>query len=135
LPHVSAERPALPRPRLSLKGALLFAAAMFVLMCYVYSNMELSRVNGEYRAAVLELQRLKDEESILVRQSEASLSLSEVEAYAIGELGMVKPTQGQYVYIGNPAEDHAEIIRHEGVFGSWRKIFSTIGIQIAEFFD
>jgi cell division protein FtsL len=127
--------PELKLIRVTFRGALLFVTAIAILMGFVYSRMELSRINSEYHIAVLELQRLKQEEGVLIRRAEASLSLSEVEAYAIGELGMVQPSREQFVYVGSPAYDHAEIIRHESIFGRARRLFSTVGIHIIELLD
>jgi cell division protein FtsL len=121
--------------KISLKSVLLFIAAMSVMLLLVYSTMEVSRINGEYHAAAQELQKLKAEEGILIRKAEASLSLSEVEAYAIGELGMVKPSREQFVYIGSPAYDHAEVVRTENFLGKAKQVFSSVGVRVVEFLD
>ena len=121
--------------KITFKGALIFIIAISVMLVVVYSTMEVSRINSEYHAAAQELQRLKVEEGILVRKAEASLSLSDVEAYAIGELGMVKPLREQFVYIGSPAYDHAEVVRAESFIGKARQVFSAVGIRVVEFLD
>jgi cell division protein FtsL len=117
-------------------GAIaLFMAAMTVLMFIVHSYMELNQLSTEGRNAVAELSALKREERTLSRHAEASISLSEVEAYAIGELGMVKPESGQIVYISIASHDHAEIVPQKGFWGSVRELFSSITGEVVGFFD
>ena len=131
------KKPEVMRPsmRVTFKGALLFGAAMIILMLLVYHTMELSRVNSEHLTAAEELRKLKAEESILIRQAEASLSMTEVEAYAIGELGMTYPSREQFVYIGTPAHDHAVIVRSENAWGKWKQTFSAAVVRVGEFLD
>jgi cell division protein FtsL len=121
--------------RPSFKVTLLFGVAMVILMLLVYHTMELSRVNSEHLTAAAELQKLKTEESILIRRAEAGLSMSEVEAYAIGELGMAYPSREQFVYIGTPTHDHAVVVQSESVWGKWKQVFSAAGVRIGEFLD
>jgi cell division protein FtsL len=114
---------------------MLFAAAMTLLMFIVYSNMQLSQLSRSNQRAVIELQALKREESVLSRRIEAGVSLSEVEAYAVGELGMIKPSKEQIVYIGIPAQDRAEIVRHPGFMENIKDMFVNVGARFAELID
>jgi hypothetical protein len=129
--------PAVQKVRIlvSLKGAILFGVAMLLLMGLVHSTMTLSDINSRHHNAELELQKLRREAAVLARQVETSLSLGELEAYAVGELGMAKPSPEQFIYIGSPASDRAEIIRHEGILGRAKGILSAIGVRVTEFLD
>jgi hypothetical protein len=113
----------------------LFACAMTVLLFIVYSYMELSQLNSACQSGAAELLALQKEENILSRRAEANLSLGEVEAYAIGELGMVKPARDQIVYISFPGEDHAEVVPQKGFWGSVKQLFSVMTGKVVEFLD
>ena len=124
-----------PAMKLSFRFVALFIGAMTVLLFIVYSYMELSQLSNAGQQAAIELQTLKREEGVLSRRVEASVSLSEVEAYAIGELGMVKPSRDQIVYISAAAKDHGEVIPQKGFWGSVRQLFSTMTARVAAFLD
>jgi cell division protein FtsL len=124
-----------PYMQVSFFTVFLFVAAIAALMFVVYKHMELSQLNDAGRRGAAELTALKREENDLNRRVEAGVSLSEVEAYAVGELGMVKPTGDRIVYIAIPAYDHAEIVQQTGFFGNVRQLFSTMTGHIVAFFD
>lgn len=127
-----AERPAM---KLSFRTVALFICAMALLLFIVYSYMELSQLNRAYLQNAKFLQDLKKDESELTRKVEAGVSLSEVEAYAVGELGMVKPSRDQIVYINLAGEDHAEIIPQKGFWGAVKQLFGTMSTKVIEFID
>jgi cell division protein FtsL len=133
--HLQRRAAAVPAMRLSFRAVFLFLGAMIVLMFIVYSRMELSQLSKANQAAATELQALKREESNLSRRFEAGVSLSEVEAYAVGELGMVKPSREQIVTICIPTQDRAEVVRQEGFWGSVRNLFANMGTRVVEVFD
>ncbi|MDR0324562.1 MAG: hypothetical protein LBI19_00520 [Oscillospiraceae bacterium] len=124
-----------PAMKLPFRTVALFAGAMAVLLFIVYSYMQLSQLSNANQNAAKELQLLRREEGVLNRRAEASVSLSEVEAYAVGELGMVKPTREQIIYIGAVAQDRAEIIPQKGFWGSVRQLFSTMTTHVIEFIE
>jgi hypothetical protein len=95
--------------------------------------MELSQLSRANQRASIELQSLKREENALLRRVETGVSLREVEEFAIGQLGMVKPTREQFVFIGSPSADRAEVVMHTGFLGNIRNLFSSAGTRIAEF--
>jgi hypothetical protein len=108
---------------------------MTVLLLIVYNQMEVSQLSRGNQRAAIELQALKREEGVLSRQIEAGVSLSEVEAFAVGELGMVKPSKDQIIYIGAPTRDRAEVVRHSGFMDSVRYLFANMGARMTEIFD
>lgn len=75
----------------------IFSAVLLVmsLLCAI----ELAAVNDRAAAFEKETERLKTENQILLTQCENSMSLEELERYAIDELGMQRPAPGQIRYI------------------------------------
>lgn len=73
--------------------AALFSAVLLVLslLCAV----ELAAVNDQAAALEKENERLKIENQILQTRLDNSLSLEELETYALEELGMQRPAPGQ----------------------------------------
>ena len=73
--------------------AAFFSAVMLVLslLCAV----KLAAVNDRAAELKKENERLKTENQILLAQWENSMSLEELERYAIEKLGMQRPTPGQ----------------------------------------
>ena len=73
--------------------AALFSAVLLVLslLCAV----ELAAVNDQAAALEKENERLKTENQILQTRLDNSLSLEELETYALEELGMQRPAPGQ----------------------------------------
>ncbi|MCL2002500.1 MAG: hypothetical protein FWG72_00655 [Oscillospiraceae bacterium] len=136
--QTAAPPAAIARPasmRLKFRTVALFAGAMAVLLFIVYNQMELSQLSKANQTAVAELQALRREEAALNRRFDAGVSLNEVEAYAVGELGMVKPSKEQIVYIGVPSYDRAEVIRQESFWMSLRGLFANMGTRVTELFD
>jgi hypothetical protein len=138
----TAEAPARAKPatvnpymKLRFGTVCLFIGAITVLMVVVHSYMQLSQLDDVNRRLSGELTVLKKEETALNRMNQASVSLIEVEKYAVGELGMIKPGRDQVVYIGIQAEDRGETVRHEGFWGNVRQLFSTMGMNVMEFLD
>lgn len=73
--------------------AVLFSALLLVmsLLCAV----ETAEVNDQAAALEKENERLKTENQILQTRLDNSLSLEELETYALEELGMQRPAPGQ----------------------------------------
>jgi len=76
---------------------ILFSGAMLVL-CLV-SSIELNRVNDLAAAYEREAEKLKNENEVLRAKVESSLSLQELEIYAVQVLGMQHCSPGQVFYI------------------------------------
>jgi cell division protein FtsL len=121
--------------RITPREVVLFCAAIAVSMFVVYSQMELSQLSRANQRAATELQALIREERILLQRVEAGVSLRDVEEFAIGELGMAKPTREQFVYVGTLSKDRAEIVIQPGMFGNIRNLFSSAGARVAEFLE
>lgn len=76
---------------------VLFSLAMLVL-CMV-SSIELNKVNDFAAACERELKELESENEVLRVELENSLSLEELERYALEVLGMQHCSPGQIFYI------------------------------------
>ncbi len=121
--------------KLRFRTVALFVAGLTILLVIVYSYMQVSQLSREYVENTALLQQLKKEEKTLTHQVEANVSLAEVEEYAVRELGMVKPSADQIVYISLAGEDEAEVIPVKGFWGSVKQLFSTSIMKMKEFFD
>lgn len=73
--------------------AALFSAVLLVLS--LLCTVETAAVNDQAAALVKENERLKTENQILQTRLDNSLSLEELETYALEELGMQRPAPGQ----------------------------------------
>ncbi len=83
---------------------LLFntVAAVFSVVLLVLSllcSVELASVNDRAAELEKETENLKTENQILLIQCENSISLEELESYAVNVLGMQRPAPGQIRYI------------------------------------
>ena len=76
--------------------AAVFSAVLLVLslLCAV----ETAAVNDRAAALEKETEKLKTENQILLIQCENSISLEELESYAVNVLGMQRPVPGQIQY-------------------------------------
>ena len=106
--------------------AILFAAAIAALILLINSFQELSGYNRVVRAHGTELQKLQRETRELSRQLDVSVSLAEVEFYALSELGMIKPTASQIINIDLAGTDRAEVIRQESFWDPVRRLFGGL---------
>lgn len=76
---------------------VVFSAVM--LMLCLASSIELNKVNDQAAGFERQTEKLKTENAVLRAELESSLSLEELEAYAVGVLGMQRCSPGQIVYI------------------------------------
>jgi hypothetical protein len=70
-----------------------------MLVAALMGSIELAAINEELTDKESQLETLKEENRILQAQYESSLSLEELERYAIEELGMQRLSPGQIIYI------------------------------------
>jgi cell division protein FtsL len=90
--------------------ALAFLTAMALMFFIVYSYMRLTELSTEAKALSSEIAGLKKEESALVLEKNGMIDLKEIERIATDQLGMVKPSRAQIIYIDLSGEDHAEVL-------------------------
>ena len=128
----AAARPAM---RLSVSSVLLFVAALGVLMFIVSSYMQLSSLNSQNSKAEAEINSLRKQENILRKQYESVMNLSEIERFAVEELGMVMPDPAQIKYVKLSGNDHAEIIEQKTVWDYLGSLFSTVTGSVVEYLE
>jgi len=107
-PHTRARTQ--PMSHLSIKGTLVFICVMALMFFIVYTYMqmaEMSKASWEIKQQISQLQK---EEELLLREKNSLINMQELERIAVEELGMVKPTRSQIIYINLSGEDHAELI-------------------------
>ena len=77
-----------------------FSAALLILS--LLTSIKLAAVNDTAARLEKEVARLKNENEILRAEYENSLSLEEIERYAIEELGMQRCSPNQIIYVELP---------------------------------
>lgn len=77
--------------------AAVFSAVLLVLS--LLCSVELASVNDRAAELEKETEKLKTENQILLTKCENSMSLEELESYAVNVLGMQRPVPGQIQYI------------------------------------
>lgn len=77
-----------------------FSAVMILLS--LLASVKLAGVNDEAARLEKEAQELKAENEILRAEYENSVSIQEIESYAVNELGMQRLMPGQIYYIELP---------------------------------
>lgn len=70
-----------------------------LLIASLLGYIELAAINEKLASTETEIKALKEEYQILQARYENSLSLSELEQYAINELGMQRLSPGQIIYL------------------------------------
>lgn len=108
--------------------AILGFALVAVLMVFsLFARAQLSQVSLQVVEQQTMLEELATEKQKLLVRYEFAFNLSEIEDYAIQELGMQQPHSEQVYYISSGVADKAEIITPEHKENGLQKIFSVIG--------
>lgn len=95
---------------LSLTAVIGLAAAAALVVLSLVARVQLTRVSGDCAALESSISALEDEQSKLLIAYESAFNLTEIEDYAMNELGMVKPRNDQIFYISGDTGDKAEIL-------------------------
>lgn len=119
--------------KLRLSTVALFAAAITVLLFIVYSYMELTEVSSRNKQLSNQINKLEAEEYKLRNQFESIYSMTELENYAINELGMVRPGPEQIIYIDLAGEDEAVVIDQKSFWNELRSAFTGAMAAIGDF--
>ncbi len=113
LPKKELEKNARPKrhPVRAVAAALGFAVAISIATAMVYSQEQLAMLTVEINEAT---QTLKESESLEVQlnmQAAQKMNSSQVEAYAVGELGMNKIGSGQITYVNVAQQDKGTVVQ------------------------
>lgn len=101
---------AAPRARLSLGTLLMYAMIAGMAALLISSYMRLTIMTDKLSGLTRELETLQNEEVILQKQYEERYTLSEIETYAVEQLGMVKLETSMMEYIELSTPDTISVI-------------------------
>ncbi len=96
-------------PHISMWAVLGFLTAMALMFFIVFSYMQLTEISTASGALNREIKQLQKESVLLTSQKESMIDMREIERIAKEELGMVKPSKDQIIYIDLSGEDHAVV--------------------------
>ena len=127
---------AMPVPRQSVApGAILGAAVAVVMLVFLMlSQVRLSIANKDVLALENQVKALQAQQADLEISYETAFNLTELEDYAVNELGMQKPRSDQIYYVNGAAEDKAVILDENARQNSWVDRVGDFFCRIAEYF-
>lgn len=76
--------------------------SVFLLVMCLLSNIRLNQTQWEIRTLTEQISRAEEEQSLLKLRLDSSMSLSQLDAYAVNILGMQHPVQEQIIYTALP---------------------------------
>ena len=125
-----------PVPRQSVAPGAIFGAAVAVVMLVflMLSQVRLSIANKDVLALENQIKTLQAEQDDLEIRYETAFNLTELEDYAVQELGMQKPRSDQIYYVNGAAEDKAVILDENARQRSWVDRVGDFFCGLAEYF-
>ena len=87
-----------------------FAIAAVLLVISLMARIQFTQVSAETASLQSQLSQLTEQQSKLTIAYESALNLTDIENYAMNNLGMQKPQADQIRYISSSAQDKAEIL-------------------------
>ncbi len=109
---------------LSVLG-LAIAAVLFVVM--LLAQVRLTAVSDEAVRLTNKISQLETEQTRLLIAFESAFNLTEIEEYAVNELGMQKPHSDQIFYIDSAAHDKVEVISAENADSVLDRVSDFVG--------
>ena len=113
---IDEEEASQPRHRQSVALVAILgyalAAALLILMLLV--RVQLTSVTNETAAIEAEIVEMRAQNARLLIGYESAFKLSEIEKYAVHELGMQRPRQEQMYYLESFAPDKAVVLSPSG---------------------
>jgi len=91
-----------------------FFVAAFLFVTAITAQIMLFNVSSENVALSSQITQLEEEQTKLRIAYESAFNLAEIEDYAIGTLGMQKPSAYQIYYIDTSAPDKAVVVATDG---------------------
>ena len=127
---------ALPVPRQSVSpGAILGAAVAVVMVVFlVMAQVRMSIANKDVLALENQIKTLQAQQDDLEISYETAFNLTELEDYAVNELGMQKPRSDQIYYVNGAGEDRTVILDDAARQSSWADRVGDFLCRIAEYF-
>ena len=131
--HIEDKTEEKPSRKKSFRSALAFCttavAAMLLLVGSLTGQAKLTAMNDELVAVSERISELKAEERTLLVETERAESLTAVESYAVGTLGMQPPRLDQRSTGASELSDRATVLherRGQGLRHFWEKLLDTV---------
>lgn len=127
---------ALPVPRQSVAPGAIFGALVAAVMVVflMMAQVRMSIANKDVLALENQVKALQAEQDDLEIRYETAFNLTELEDYAVNELGMQKPRSDQIFYVNGAGEDRTEILDEAARQSSWADRIGDFLCRIAEYF-
>lgn len=110
---VVPETVAVPKQSISPFAVLGFAVAAVLIALSLMARAQLTAASESISALEGQYAALQEEQAKLLIGYESAFNLTEIEDYAINELGMQKPRSDQLYYINSAAQDKAVVLTEE----------------------
>ena len=131
--HIEDKTEEKPSRKKSFRSALAFCtaavAAMLLLVGSLTGQAKLTAMNDELVAVSERISELKAEERTLLVETERAESLTAVESYAVGTLGMQPPRLDQRSTGASELSDRATVLhkrRGQALRHFWEKLLDTV---------
>ena len=131
--HIEDKPEEKPARKKSFRSTAAFGAAavaaMLLLVGSLTGQAELTAMNDELVAVSERISELKAEERTLLVETERAESLTAVESYAVGTLGMQPPRLDQRSTGASELSDRATVLherRGQGLRHFWEKLLDTV---------
>lgn len=108
--EVVASRSAASAQAISPTAVLGFAIAAVLLVLSLFARIQLTQLSDECVALESSLAALNDTNTKLRIAYESEFNMTEIEDYAVGTLGMLKPRSNQIYYVSSSVQDHAVVL-------------------------
>ena len=99
-----------PKQAIAPLAVLGFAIAAVLIVVLLVARVQLSQASAEVSALEDQYTQLQEQQTRLRIDYESAFNLTEIEDYAIHELGMQKPRSDQLYYISSDATDTAVVL-------------------------
>lgn len=99
-----------PKQAIAPLAVLGFAIAAVLIVVSLVARVQLSQASAEVSALEDQYTQLQEQQTRLRIDYESAFNLTEIEDYAIHELGMQKPRSDQLYYISSDATDTAVVL-------------------------
>ena len=112
MPHAPRTTESVPTPKQAIAplAVLGFAIAAVLIVVSMVARVQLSQASAEVSALEDQYTQLQEQQTRLRIDYESAFNLTEIEDYAIHELGMQKPRSDQLYYISSDATDTAVVL-------------------------
>ena len=108
------------------KVSVMLLVVVAMLSALLYTRVVQVEVTREYNLAETTLAAMKSENSTLMKQLENKLSIANIEAIALDQMGMQKLENRQIQYITFETEDVVEVVQSPNLFEQIGSFFAGL---------